>query len=61
VKLLPQSAQLHPQVMENDGLKDPSFKWALATATVALISLQAVFVMLRYRIALLRRLVEKES
>jgi len=55
VNLLPQSSQLHPQVLANDGLKHPSFKSAFNITLVALISLQAILVLVRYRIALLQR------
>ena len=55
VKLLPQSAQLHPQVLENRGLKDPSYWQAFAISVVALVLLQAVLILLRARVEENRR------
>src|SRR5690606_23082154 len=51
VKLLPQFSQLHPQVVAQQGLRDPSFYDALAVSSVALILLQFYLVWLRKRIA----------
>ena len=55
IKLLPKLVQLHPQVIENRGLKDPSFEIALLVTTIALIMLQFFLVYLRVRIGLLER------
>lgn len=54
INFLPQSAQLHPQVVGNvGGLAHPSFKQTLAVATFALIGLQGYLIWIRYRIGLL--------
>lgn len=53
IKLLPQVAQLHPQVVENRGLRDPSFQYTLAVATFAMVYLQFFFVYVRARLGLL--------
>jgi hypothetical protein len=53
IKLLPQSARLHPEVIERGGLKDPSYWWAFGISLVALFSLCALLVWLRYRVGLL--------
>lgn len=36
IRLIEPSAQLHPQVISNQGLRAPSFVWTLLTATLAL-------------------------
>lgn len=56
VKLLPQAAQLHPQVVENSGLKHPSYWQAFFVTMAAMVALQFVLVSLRYRIGSLERL-----
>lgn len=53
IDLLPQFAQLHPRVIDRQGLKDSSFGYGLALASFALISFQATLIMFRYRIAVL--------
>ena len=53
VKLLPQIAQLHPQVIEKRGLKHPLFGAGLGAATVALILLTLLLVVMRARIGFL--------
>jgi heme exporter protein C len=53
IKLLPRTAQLHPQVVEGGGLKDPRMKFAFFFSMVALIVLQFFLVVLRHRIGLL--------
>ena len=53
IHFLPQSAQLHPQVVGNRGLRDPLFEQALMVATLALIALQFYLVWIRLRLALL--------
>lgn len=55
VKLLPQSAQLHPQVVENSGLKHPSYWTAFFVSMAALTALQFLLIWLRWRIAVLER------
>ena len=55
VKFLPQSAQLHPVVVENGGLRDPMFKVGMFAGMCALIYLQFILVWLRARIELLHR------
>lgn len=55
VKLLPQSAQLHPQVLANNGLKDPSYVWAFVISTLALCTLAASMFLVRLRMELLER------
>ncbi|MBX7142893.1 MAG: cytochrome c biogenesis protein [Oligoflexia bacterium] len=55
IQFLPQSAQLHPQVVGNRGLKDASFEAALAAGTFAMVALQFFLVWLRVRIGLLEK------
>ena len=55
VKLLPQAARLHPQVIEHQGLRHPLFIVALLTSIVALVSLTTWLVALRSRLGLLER------
>lgn len=55
VKLLPQAAQLHPQILENRGLRHPSFSTALMLATLAMILLQFTLIWLRMRVAKLEQ------
>lgn len=50
IKLLPQMAQLHPQVVENRGLKHPSFTFTMFFCMGALVFLQFFLTWLRYRI-----------
>jgi heme exporter protein C len=66
IKLLPQSARLHPEVLEQGGVKDSRFVLALVLSIFALLFLSAVLTWLRYRIARVDHLVrlaeaEKES
>lgn len=56
VKLLPSSAQLHPQVIEQRGLKDPSFETALLITTIALIVFSIFLVAFRSKIEAMNRL-----
>jgi hypothetical protein len=51
VKFLPHLPQLHPVVVENQGLKDPRFTIGMFIAMGALILLQSLLVAIRYRIA----------
>jgi len=53
VKLLPQVAQLHPQVIEQRGLKHYLFGAGLGLATITLIILTIFFLCIRVRIGLL--------
>jgi heme exporter protein C len=50
IRLLPQFAQLHPQVIENRGLRDPRFVEAWAIGTFAMVGLQFFLVYIRARI-----------
>ncbi len=53
IKLLPQFAQLHPQVVENRGLKDSSYVFTMFFCMGALVLLQLQLIWLRFRIAFL--------
>ncbi len=53
IKLLPQFAQLHPQVVERGGLHDASMKHAFAFGSLAVISLQFLLLWIRARIGFL--------
>lgn len=53
IKLLPQMAQLHPIVVENRGLKDPTFEPTMFVCMASLVLLQAVLIWFRTRIGLL--------
>lgn len=53
VKLLPQSVQLHPQVLGNRGLEFPGFQLAFGVSLPSIIVLQFSFLVLRARQALL--------
>lgn len=55
VKLLPQAAQLHPQVIEHQGLRHPLFVVALLLSIASLISLAAWLISLRSRLGALER------
>ena len=52
IKLLPQSARLHPEVIEHGGLKDPSYWQAFGISVVGMLCLCALLVWARYRIGL---------
>jgi heme exporter protein C len=54
VKFLPQTAQLHPQVIENRGLKDPLYYYGLNCAIWALVMLQFLLVSIRIRLGIIR-------
>jgi len=59
IRLLPQIAQLHPQVIENRGLRDPLFVEAWAVGTIAMVCLQFLLVYMRTRIGMVQvRLME---
>ena len=53
IKFLPQSARLHPEVVERGGLRDPSYWQAFGLSVFALLSLCALLTWLRYRVGLL--------
>lgn len=55
IKLLPQSAQLHPQVVEDRGLRDPSFVEAMMLGMAAMILLQFYMVWVRTKAELAAR------
>jgi heme exporter protein C len=48
IKFLPQSARLHPEVIERGGLKDPSYWQAFGLSVFALMALCALLVWVRY-------------
>src|SRR5690606_31875023 len=50
VKLLPQVAQLHPQVLEKRGIQDPDMQLALIITILAMCVLQFAFLFIRIRI-----------
>jgi heme exporter protein C len=53
IKLLPAAAQLHPQVIETQGLKDPSFILALNITMISVILLATLLVVIRYKLEVL--------
>lgn len=55
IKFLPQSARLHPEVIERGGLKDPAYWQAFGLSVVALLALCALLVWVRYRIGSLEQ------
>lgn len=61
VKLLPQAAQLHPQVIEQGGLRHPLFVVALLLSITALGSLAAWLTLLRSRLGVLERALESKG
>ena len=50
IKLLPQSARLHPEVVEHGGLRDPSYWQAFGISVVGMLLLCGLLVWARYRI-----------
>jgi heme exporter protein C len=56
IDILPQSAQLHPKVVQDQGLKDPSFVEAMLLGMAAMILLQLCFVWVRTKVELVERL-----
>jgi heme exporter protein C len=50
IKLLPQSARLHPEVIEHGGLRDPSYWQAFGISLVGMLFLCGLLVWVRYRI-----------
>ena len=55
IKLLPELAQLHPQVVDRGGLKDDSYVHTMFLSMGALVMLQGVLIWLRTRIGFLER------
>lgn len=55
ITLLPQTVQLHPQVLGNRGLEFPGFKRAFLVSMSALITFQFVLTALRSRLLLVQR------
>jgi heme exporter protein C len=53
VKFLPQSARLHPEVIEHGGLKSSSYWTAFGLSLVAFVVLGGLLIWLRYRVGLL--------
>jgi heme exporter protein C len=60
VKFLPQFAQLHPQVVENRGLKDSSFITAMVLAMTAMVVFQFYLLILSYKIHALKGKLDEE-
>lgn len=54
IQLLPASSQLHPRVLEKNGLRDPRFVQAWAVATFALIALHGYLIWIRFRVGMVR-------
>jgi len=52
IKLLPQSARLHPEVIEHGGLRDPSYWQAFGISVAGMLSLCALLVWMRYRVGI---------
>ncbi len=50
IRFLPQSARLHPEVIERGGLKEPTYWQAFGLSVVALLGLCALLIWLRYRL-----------
>ena len=61
VKILPSMAQLHPVVVENRGLKDPSFTSTMFLSMGALVIFLALLIIVRIRIELLSRNLESHG
>lgn len=55
IKLLPTISQLHPQVVEKQGLKDPLFISTMFYCMAGIILLQFLLIFMRYRIGLLEQ------
>ncbi|MCO6429433.1 MAG: cytochrome c biogenesis protein CcsA [Deltaproteobacteria bacterium] len=55
IKLLPHMVQLHPEVVERQGLKDPLFKTAMFWSMGAMVAFQMFLTVFRTRIGLLER------
>lgn len=52
IKLLPQSARLHPEVIEHGGLRDPSYWQAFGLSVAGMLSFCALLVWMRYRVGI---------
>jgi heme exporter protein C len=55
IKFLPQSARLHPEVIEHGGLRDPSYWQAFGLSVVSLMVLCGLLIWLRYRVGVLEQ------
>lgn len=55
IKLLPKTAQLHPEVLEKAGLKHPAYWWAFGISVLCLLMLSAVLILVRSRIGMAQR------
>lgn len=53
IKFLPQSARLHPEVIEHGGLRDPSYWQAFWISVVGMVLLGGLLTWLRYRVGCL--------
>lgn len=53
IKLLPESMQLHPVVVENQGLRDPSYRSTMFWCIGTLVAFQALLIWFRARIGLI--------
>jgi len=61
IRLLAPQEQLHPEVVAQQGLKDPRFVWALLTANLGIFMMSIMLLLQRLRLAVLEsRLVEIE-
>jgi len=66
IKFLPQSARLHPEVVEHGGLRDPSYWQAFGLSVLSLMVLCGLLIWLRYRVGVLEQaarelLIKEES
>lgn len=61
IKFLPQSARLHPEVVERGGLRDPSYWQAFGLSVGALLLMCALLIWLRYRVGLLEYRVRENA
>ena len=59
VKFLSNMEQLHPQVVENRGLKDPSFVKAMFISIAALVLFQFFLILIRARLGNTARIIER--
>lgn len=55
IKFLPQSARLHPEVVEHGGLRDPSYWQAFGLSVFSLMVLCGLLIWLRYRVGILEQ------
>jgi heme exporter protein C len=61
IKFLPQSARLHPEVIERGGLKDPLYWQAFGLSVFAVLMLSALLVLLRYRVDRVERSLKRRD